>query len=155
MPDTFTHIALPVVFSRLIKEPLHIPMLLIGTVLPDYFREFFKLILPAKYSFAVIPFHSFIGIILTSLLLASLFSQSQRKHVFLSLLLGQIVHLSFDVCQFYLCANQFHLLFPYMHNFQFALVSESDWIYIFIFSASIFLLYIFFTFLSKHQQIKS
>ena len=149
MPDTFTHIALPFVTQKLFKRPLIFPLVLIGTVLPDYFREFFAYSLPIEYYPAVLIFHSIIGVIFTSLLLTSLFNASIRKSVFISLTFGQLIHLFFDSIQYYLCGESIYVFLPIWKSFKIGLISETYWIYLFIFSSILFIAYIIFTLKKK------
>ncbi len=142
MPDTFTHIALPALFWRWFRLPIFWPLLLIGCVLPDYFRELTALILPAQLYSAVYPFHSILGALFTSLLISAFFNTSQRKWVFWSLLAGQGLHFLFDAFQGFLCGGTLNLLFPYWNALQFGLFSESHWLTIFYFSLTVFLLYL-------------
>lgn len=141
MPDTFTHIALPSLFSRFIKAPLLLPVFLIGTVLPDYLREFLQILLPLPYYSASFPFHSLLGVFFSSLLFTAFFVKDIRRPVFLSLVLGQSVHLLFDALQIHLCGGRLLLLFPLWKSFEFPLFSESHWTYLFAFSLISFVLY--------------
>ena len=141
MPDTFTHIALPTLFSRLYRQPLIPPIILIGAVLPDYLREFFKLVLPVAFYPAVYAFHSLIGIICVSMLLSSLFESSLRTRIFISLFVGQSFHLFLDVLQSYFGGGRIYLLLPYWKTFQIGLYSDTYWIYLFLFSITTFTVY--------------
>ncbi|TFH02447.1 MAG: hypothetical protein E4H13_02020 [Calditrichales bacterium] len=154
MPDTFTHIALPALFSRYFTSPLNAALLLIGTVLPDYFREFFSFILPKDYYSMTYPFHSLSGIIFVSLLLSALFITAQRQSVFLSLLTGQTLHLLFDLTQSYGCSGSL-TFFPLWQTFQLNLISETHWLYIFIFSASVFTLHQVLVFIKEKRTRKT
>jgi len=141
MPDTFTHIALPSLFSRFIKSPLLLPVFLIGTVLPDYLREFLQLVLPVDYYSASFPFHTLVGVFFSSLLLTAFFVKEIRRSVFHSLLLGQVVHLLFDALQMHLCGGRLLLFFPLWKSIELPLFSESHWMYLFAFSLVSFILY--------------
>ena len=141
MPDTFTHIIIPGIFRRYFKAPLVIPIVLIGTVTPDYLREFCILFLPVSWYSAVMVFHSLPGIILSSLFFSSLFHVAVRKVGFFSLLLGQLLHLIFDSILFYQCGGPLYLFLPYWKSFSFALIPETDWIYIFYLSMILLVIY--------------
>jgi hypothetical protein len=141
MPDTFTHIAIPTLFSRFYRNPALAPVVLIGTVLPDYLREIFGFILPADLYSAVYSFHSLLGIICVSLCISSFFVKSFRSGVFISLIIGQSLHLIFDLLQFYLNGGRLYLLLPYWKTYQVGLYSDTDWIYLFIFSLISFSIY--------------
>jgi hypothetical protein len=141
MPDTFTHIIIPGLFRRYFGATLIPPLVLIGTVIPDYLREFFIIILPVSWFSATLVFHSLPGIILSSLFFTSFFNEQIRKTVFISLLLGQTLHLLFDSILFYQCGGPLYLFLPYWKSFSFALIPESDWIYIFFFSMVLLVIY--------------
>jgi hypothetical protein len=141
MPDTFTHIIIPGIFRRYLKAPLVMPLVLLGTVLPDYLREFFILILPVSWASATMVFHSLPGIILGSLFFSSAFHVAVRKDCFFSLLLGQFLHLIFDSILYYQCGGPLYLFLPYWESFSFALIPETDWIYIFYFSMMLLVIY--------------
>ena len=141
MPDTFTHIALPAIFSRFFKRPIIAPMVLIGTILPDFLRELTKLVVPSSLFPAAYVFHSLIGIICMSLLLSSLFMPVLRVRVFVNLMIGQSIHLGFDLFQYYLNGGQLYLLLPYWKAYQIGIYSDSYWIYLFIVSFIIFSIY--------------
>jgi hypothetical protein len=141
MPDTFSHIAIPALFSRFFKNPLSSPMVLIGAVLPDYLREFIKFMFPASLFPAVYPFHSLLGIFCVSLFASSLFVKSFRRSIFISLIIGQLVHLIFDLFQFYLNGGQLYLLLPYWKSYQIGIYSDTYWIYVFLVSLMSFTIY--------------
>lgn len=142
MPDTFTHIALPSIFHRFFGRRLMVPLVLIGTVTPDYIREFFALLLPADYYSAIYIFHTLTGAVLVSFLASAFFVVSQRRDVFLSILTGQLLHYIFDLIQDYLCPGKFYLFFPYMRSLEFGLIPERFWLYIFCFSLISFVIFI-------------
>lgn len=142
MPDTFSHIALPFILKARIRYQVFFISLLIGTVLPDYFREFFSLILSMEYYGFVIQFHSLISGIAVSLLIASLFVKHQRIIVFTGLYAGYVLHLSFDLLQGYPCNKQIYILLPCQYSLNLGIIAEADWIYVFICSMSLFLLYL-------------
>jgi hypothetical protein len=152
MPDTFTHIALPALFSRLYRYPILAPLVLIGTVLPDYLREIFKFLLPAVFKSAVYPFHSILGIICVSLFITSFFTVSLRGRVFISLLTGQSLHLIFDLFQFYLNGGQLYLLLPCWETYQIGIYSDTYWIYLFIISFISFSVYCLLHFKNIYQS---
>jgi hypothetical protein len=141
MPDTFTHIVIPGLFRRYFKAPLMVPLVLIGTVTPDYLREFCILFMPASWYSSVMVFHSLAGVMLSSLFLSSFFYKDKRKMVFYSLLVGQLLHLTFDSVLFYQCGGPLYLFLPIWKSYSFALIPEPDWIYIFYFSLIILILY--------------
>ena len=118
MPDAFSHIALPSLFHRWVRRPIMLPLFLIGTVLPDYLRQGTALFLSSHHHPAVGIYHTLIGAFLTSLFLTSFFLRSQRKWVFLSFFIGQLVHFAVDypfdnVVRFsaLLCLSPVYLLF--------------------------------------------
>jgi len=141
MPDTFTHIIIPALFNKFYKKPLFVPMVLIGTVLPDYLRELVKFILPNSAYSAVYPFHSFIGILCVSLFISSLFIRPLRGRIFISLAFGQSLHLILDLFQFYLNGGQLYLLLPYWQTYQIGLYSDTYWLYLFFISFTSFSIY--------------
>lgn len=143
MPDAFTHIAIPSIFHKLFRKPLILPVFLIGTVVPDYFRQFVSLLLISlpKYTLSIIIFHTILGAMLTSLLLCSFFRKDIRKLVFLNFFLGQLTHFLFDMCQSFLCGGKLYLLFPYRKSLEIGIFSESQWFAIFIFSTIVFTIY--------------
>jgi hypothetical protein len=153
MPDTFTHIAIPSLFSGILKKYVIVPLFLIGTVCPDYLREFFGLLLPIDYYTMVYPFHSVIGAFFVSLFLTSFFVNQIRKLVFLSLFSGQITHLLFDMTQMYFNNGRIYLLFPYFKSITLNLIPSSYWFYIFLFSLTIFILIHLFRFLQKKKLL--
>jgi hypothetical protein len=142
MPDTFTHIALPALFSRYLRSPIIAPLFLIGTVLPDYFREFFSLVLPPKLYPVVYPFHSLLGIASSSLLITAFFKVDDRKSVFFSIVSGQLIHIIFDLMQSYLGGSQIYVFFPSRMTFEFGFFAETHWIYLFCLSSLSFSVYI-------------
>jgi hypothetical protein len=142
MPDTFTHIALPYILKNKIKHQIFYISLLIGSVLPDYFREFFSLILPQDYFGFVIQFHSIISGIAISILISALFKKQQRTKIFFGIFSGYILHLSFDLLQGYPCGSQIYVLLPFLNALNIGLVQEADWIYIFAGSFIVFLVYL-------------
>jgi hypothetical protein len=140
MPDTFTHIAIPSLFSGILKKIFFVPIFLVGTVLPDYLREFFGLLLPIDYYTMVYPFHSVIGAFFSSLLLTSFFISQIRRQVFFSFFCGQLIHLLFDMTQMYFNDGRIYLLFPYFKSITLNLIPASYWFYIFLFSFTLFIL---------------
>ncbi|MBD3224268.1 MAG: hypothetical protein GF313_06025 [Caldithrix sp.] len=142
MPDTFTHIALPTIARRWIKRPLSMPLVLIGTVLPDYFREIFGLLMPDLYGAATMIFHTPIGVVFSSMLVAAFFDQRQRSTVWVSVIGGQLIHLLFDFIQGYLCGGSLYWLFPYFKPFHLGLFPVTGWPYVFAVSMTLFVLYI-------------
>ena len=153
MPDTFTHIAIPTLFSRWYKNPLSPPIVLIGTVLPDYLREMVKVFLPIVLHSAAYPLTSIIGIICVSLIFCAFFEKSLRKKVFLSLLLGQSIHIIFDMLQHYFGGGTVYLFLPYWKTFQIGIYSDINWIYIYFFSLASFSVYCLIYFKKrKHKE---
>jgi hypothetical protein len=150
MPDTFTHIAIPSLFSGVLKKYFIVPIFLIGTVLPDYLREFIGLILPIDFYTMVYPFHSLVGAFLVSLFSASFFIPKIRATVFLSFFSGQLLHLLFDATQLYSNNGRIYLLFPYFKSVTLNLIPASYWLYIFFFSFSIFILIHLYRFIHKN-----
>lgn len=142
MPDTFTHILIPALFRKYFKIPLMAPLVLIGTVIPDYLRELLIIFLPISWFSAVMVFHSLPGIILTSLFIGSFFHVEIRKDVFLSLLSGQLLHLLFDSLLLYQCGGPLYLFLPCWKSYSFAIIPETDWIYIFLFSILLGIFYV-------------
>ncbi len=143
MPDTFTHIIIPGIFRRYFRAPLIMPLVLIGTVTPDYLREFFILMLPVSWFSAILVFHSLPGLILSSLFFTSFFNVQIRETVFFSFLLGQMLHLLFDSILFYQCGGPLYLFLPCWKSFSMALIPETDWIYIFFFTVIFAIVYSF------------
>jgi hypothetical protein len=140
MPDTFTHIALPFIFRKYLKSPLIPSIFLIGTVLPDYFRELLKCVLPFIYQTALYPLHSFIGVLLMSVLTSAFFHSEIRGKICLNLFLGQVLHLLFDTSQGFI-DGRLYLLYPLRKSFEMGLISESNWLAAFFVSAGCFLIY--------------
>lgn len=142
MPDTFTHIIIPGILKRYIKAPLIVPLVLIGTVTPDYLREICILFLPLDWYSAVMVFHSFPGAIFSSLFFSSFFHVGLRKSVFVSLLIGHLIHFLFDSILFYQCGGPLYLFLPYWKSYSFAFIPETDWIYIFYLSIVLMIVYV-------------
>jgi hypothetical protein len=142
MPDTFTHIAVPALFHRYFGRRLLAPLVLIGTVLPDYLREVVALVLPVQFYAGIYIFHTLAGAVLVALLISGLFEIRQRTMVFLSIFVGELLHFGFDLLQNYMCPGRFYLLFPYSYSFEFGLIPERFWLYIFCISLTTFLTYI-------------
>jgi len=133
---------LPALFHRWLGRRLLVPVVLIGAVLPDYLREFTALLLPTVYYGSIYIFHTIIGALLVSLCGAALVRKDQRGTVFLSLLMGQLLHFLLDIVQGYLCPGRFYLLFPWRYTFETGLIPEQYWLWIFCFSATVFLIFI-------------
>lgn len=152
MPDTFTHIALPFVFSRFLRFLFILPVFLFGTVFPDYIREFIALILPVSLYGSIYVFNSLFGAFFSSIFISTLFSPTLRSKVFLSFFGGQIVHFIFDLCQSYLCGGSLYLFFPYWYTFEIGFISETNWLYLFLFSASVFCGYVLWIVIKKNRQ---
>ena len=155
MPDTFTHIAIPSLFSGYLKKYFIVPIFLIGTVLPDYFREFFGLILPFDFYTMTYPFHSLTGALSVSLLLASFFRVEIRKAVFLSFFMGQVLHLLFDLTQLYFNSGSLYILFPYFKSITINIIPASYWFTIFCFSFSVYIFIHLFRFIRKKRYHQS
>ena len=152
MPDTFTHIALPSLFHKKLGTKILVPVFLIGTILPDYFREFFGLVLPIHYYSAIYVFHTIPGALLLSLAVAALFVKNQRRQVFVSVFLGSLLHFGFDILQGYACPGRFYLLFPLHYSFELGLIPESAWPYIFIFSSICFISFLLIRYFHEKNQ---
>ncbi len=142
MPDTFTHIALPTLFRRWIRHPLSVPMVLIGTVLPDYLREAVGILLPSPYYSSVVVFHSLAGAALSGLFISAFFIQRQRLRIWTSLFTGQLIHFLFDALQNYQCGGGLFPLLPWFKNWQIGLYPAQFWLIVFLFSASLFLIWL-------------
>lgn len=152
MPDTFTHIALPALLNRYCRRPVLFPLLLIGTVLPDYFREFSALLLPVYLYGLVYVFHTIAGAALTSFILSLLFIRVQREAAALSLFLGQLIHLGFDIVQGYFCGGRFYLFFPWRKSIELGLIPERAWFIIFGISCFSFVSFLLIRYITGSRQ---
>ena len=149
MPDAFTHIAIPTIFHKRIKKHFILPVFLIGTVVPDYARHIFSLFIPPVFDTARTEFHTILGAIFMSVLLSTIFNKKIRKRVFISLLAGHLIHFVFDMMQIFL-VSKFYLLFPLKISFELGLFSESQWLYVFIFSFVVSAIYWMIYFIKKN-----
>ncbi|MBN2426509.1 MAG: DUF4184 family protein [Calditrichaceae bacterium] len=140
MPDTFSHIALFYILRKRIKRKIAFIAFLIGTVLPDYLREFALIILPVEFSGYAIPFHSIIGLFIMSFILSMLFIKSQQKEIFIGLFLGNMSHLFLDMLQVYPGGSSLYVFFPILYKSDIGIIPESSWIFIFIMTLLLFLI---------------
>lgn len=152
MPDTFTHIALPALFRRYARGPVLFPVLLLGTVLPDYLREFFALLLPVNLYGLVYVFHTIAGAAIIAFLTSVLFVRAQRGAVFISILLGQLLHFGFDILQGYHCTGRFYLFFPWRKSIEIGLIPEHAWLVIFSISFFSFVSFILIHYIKSRRK---
>ena len=140
MPDTFSHIALFYLLRKRIKRKIIFVAFLVGTVLPDYLREFTLIMLPVEYSGYAIPFHSILGIFIMSFILSMLFIRNQQKEIFIGLFLGNLSHLFLDMLQVYPGGSNLYVFFPILYKSDIGIIPESSWIFIFIIALLLFLI---------------
>jgi len=134
MPDLITHVAI----SHLVRRPYELTrrnrdmmpfrsLFYLGTILPDILTRPFYILFPATYNWTF-PFHTFLGIVLTILLISQFFDTSIRKRAFLNLTGGMGLHFLADGLQVQLHGNNFWL-FPFSwKNFSYGIATAGQMI---------------------------
>jgi len=133
MPDLITHVAVSHLIRRpyeLAKHKVGLPfrsLFYLGTILPDILTRPFYIIFPATYNWTF-PFHTLLGMGLTTLLLSQFFDAAIRKRAFINLAGGATLHFIVDALQIQIHGNNFWL-FPFSwKNFSYGLATAGQMI---------------------------
>ena len=132
MPDLVTHVAV----SHLIKRPFELKdrgeskvpfriLFYLGTVLPDILTRPWYILFPVTKDWTF-PFHTPVGMIVTSGLIAFFFERSMRKKAFTNLSVGAGLHFLLDALQTYTTYSVFWI-FPFSYQtFGFGLAGADE-----------------------------
>ncbi len=136
MPDLVTHVSV----AYFLRKPKGISrftvIFFLGTILPDVLTRPIYVIFPNTYWF-VYPFHTPLVLVLVSLLISYFFQERIRKAVFITLLLGVLLHLLLDLFQRSLFGTNYWL-FPISDiDIQLGLFWQDDSLYAIPFLACI------------------
>jgi len=117
MPDLLTHIIIGLIIAKIFN--LKKSLVLIGAILPDMIYKVnllrYFIHLPENFiQFALLPFHSPIGLIIITILLSYLFRYPKKKTI-TQISIGWLSHLILDLTNKHFLVNQVYPFLPFIY----------------------------------------
>lgn len=115
MPDLITHTFLAVLMNKITPGSMRkfqiVFFFLVGNMVPDIFSRAPMVLSPENIPFFTV-YHTLLGGVIISYIIALFFNVARRKNIFLCLFAGSVFHQIIDLVQKNLFGGGYKLFFP-------------------------------------------